>query len=149
MYDSSSSLDEKMARDWLHQDENRQEHEAESSRMARDRERNQPNQTGSGSPNEEGAHGTKEMEGNHGEEKVGTRRFPEEEDEDILKESNSRFVLFPIRYREVSCSNSTNRGKEDHDLTIRYGRHIKHHKRVSGPQRSWIWSMICMIGMGR
>ena len=29
------------------------------------------------------------------------RRFPEEEDEDILKESNARFVLFPIRYREV------------------------------------------------
>ena len=30
------------------------------------------------------------------------RRFPEEEDEEILKESNSRFVLFPIKYREVS-----------------------------------------------
>ena len=29
------------------------------------------------------------------------RKFPEEEDEDILKESNARFVLFPIRYREV------------------------------------------------
>ena len=31
------------------------------------------------------------------------RKFPEEEDEEILKESNSRFVLFPIKYREVSC----------------------------------------------
>ena len=31
-----------------------------------------------------------------------SRRFPEEEDEEILKESDSRFVLFPIRYREVS-----------------------------------------------
>lgn len=30
------------------------------------------------------------------------RRFPDEEDEEILKESNSRFVLFPIKYREVS-----------------------------------------------
>lgn len=30
------------------------------------------------------------------------RKFPEEEDEEILKESNSRFVLFPIKYREVS-----------------------------------------------
>ena len=29
------------------------------------------------------------------------RRFPEEADEDILRESNARFVLFPIRYREV------------------------------------------------
>jgi len=31
------------------------------------------------------------------------RKFPEEKDEEILKESNSRFVLFPIKYREVSC----------------------------------------------
>lgn len=29
------------------------------------------------------------------------RRFSEEEDEDILRESPSRFVLFPIRYREI------------------------------------------------
>ncbi|TYJ56759.1 hypothetical protein B9479_002529 [Cryptococcus floricola] len=29
------------------------------------------------------------------------RRFPEEEEEEILKESNSRFVLFPIRYNEI------------------------------------------------
>jgi len=29
------------------------------------------------------------------------RRFPEEEDEEILRESNSRFVLFPIKYREI------------------------------------------------
>ncbi len=37
-----------------------------------------------------------------GKEKEGMeRRFPEEEDEDILRESNSRFVLFPIRYRAV------------------------------------------------
>ncbi|WVQ96373.1 hypothetical protein IAU59_003478 [Kwoniella sp. CBS 9459] len=32
---------------------------------------------------------------------VQQRRFPEEEDEDILRESNERFVLFPIRYREI------------------------------------------------
>lgn len=30
------------------------------------------------------------------------RRFPEEEDEDILRETEERFVLFPIKYREVS-----------------------------------------------
>ncbi|KAK4687071.1 ribonucleoside-diphosphate reductase beta chain, partial [Tremellales sp. Uapishka_1] len=29
------------------------------------------------------------------------RKFPEEEHEEILKESNARFVLFPIRYREI------------------------------------------------
>jgi ribonucleoside-diphosphate reductase subunit M2 len=34
------------------------------------------------------------------EEKV-TRRFPEEEDEDLLRESTDRFVLFPIKDREV------------------------------------------------
>lgn len=28
-------------------------------------------------------------------------KFPEEEEEDILRESDSRFVLFPIRYNEV------------------------------------------------
>jgi ribonucleoside-diphosphate reductase subunit M2 len=29
------------------------------------------------------------------------KRFPEEEDEELLRESDDRFVLFPIRYREV------------------------------------------------
>jgi hypothetical protein len=29
------------------------------------------------------------------------KRFPEEEDEDLLRESNDRFVLFPIKYREI------------------------------------------------
>ncbi|WWC73378.1 uncharacterized protein I206_107345 [Kwoniella pini CBS 10737] len=29
------------------------------------------------------------------------RRFPEEDDEDILRESDDRFVLFPIKYREI------------------------------------------------
>lgn len=28
-------------------------------------------------------------------------KFPEEEEEDILRESDSRFVLFPIKYNEV------------------------------------------------
>lgn len=28
-------------------------------------------------------------------------KIPEEEEEDILRESDSRFVLFPIRYNEV------------------------------------------------
>jgi ribonucleoside-diphosphate reductase subunit M2 len=31
------------------------------------------------------------------------RRFVEEEDEEILRESNDRFVLFPIKYHEVSA----------------------------------------------
>ena len=30
------------------------------------------------------------------------KRFAEEEDEDILRETDNRFVLFPIRYRSVS-----------------------------------------------
>lgn len=32
---------------------------------------------------------------------VARKRFPEEEDEDLLRESNDRFVLFPIKYREI------------------------------------------------
>lgn len=32
------------------------------------------------------------------------RKFPEEEDEELLRESEDRFVLFPIKYREVSLS---------------------------------------------
>lgn len=42
--------------------------------------------------------------GDHGEKReVGLkRRFPEEEDEDILRETNDRFVLFPIKYHEVN-----------------------------------------------
>ncbi len=39
--------------------------------------------------------------GHDGEDEDHRKRFPEEEDEEILRESNSRFVLFPIRYREV------------------------------------------------
>ncbi|WVW86542.1 hypothetical protein I302_108591 [Kwoniella bestiolae CBS 10118] len=35
------------------------------------------------------------------EKKQKQRKFPEEEDEDILRESNDRFVLFPIKYREI------------------------------------------------
>lgn len=34
---------------------------------------------------------------------VQKKRFPEEEDEDLLRETNDRFVLFPIKYHEVSC----------------------------------------------
>ena len=44
--------------------------------------------------------GEGEGEGDGGAVKI--RRFPEEEDEDLLRESNDRFVLFPIKYREVS-----------------------------------------------
>lgn len=29
------------------------------------------------------------------------RKFPEEEDEDILRETSDRFVLFPIKYRDI------------------------------------------------
>lgn len=30
-----------------------------------------------------------------------TRKFPEEEEEDILRETSDRFVLFPIKYRDI------------------------------------------------
>lgn len=39
--------------------------------------------------------------GNPAKEGKVTRKFPEEEEEDILRESESRFVLFPIKYNEV------------------------------------------------
>jgi ribonucleoside-diphosphate reductase subunit M2 len=39
---------------------------------------------------------------------VQKRRFPEEEEEDLLRESNDRFVLFPIKYREVSHASHSN-----------------------------------------
>lgn len=32
---------------------------------------------------------------------TSARRFPEEEDEDLLRETDDRFVLFPIKYNEV------------------------------------------------
>lgn len=48
------------------------------------------------------------------------RRFPEEDDEDILRESSSRFVLFPIKYHEVSAVHFA-----ECKLTIRFGRRIK------------------------
>lgn len=32
---------------------------------------------------------------------TATRKFPEEEDEDILRETSDRFVLFPIKYRDI------------------------------------------------
>ncbi|GFZ42800.1 ribonucleoside-diphosphate reductase [Saitozyma sp. JCM 24511] len=37
----------------------------------------------------------------HGETIMSKRRFVEEEDEEILRESNDRFVLFPIKYHEI------------------------------------------------
>ncbi|WVQ66619.1 uncharacterized protein L199_004803 [Kwoniella botswanensis] len=37
----------------------------------------------------------------HADDHQKQRKFPEEEDEDILRESNDRFVLFPIKYREI------------------------------------------------
>ncbi|KAK6909042.1 ribonucleoside-diphosphate reductase subunit M2 [Kwoniella mangroviensis CBS 10435] len=37
----------------------------------------------------------------HADDQKKQRKFPEEEDEDILRESNDRFVLFPIKYREI------------------------------------------------
>ncbi|WRT69359.1 uncharacterized protein IL334_006343 [Kwoniella shivajii] len=39
--------------------------------------------------------------GKAGQGEIKKRKFPEEEDEDILRESNDRFVLFPIKYREI------------------------------------------------
>lgn len=40
-----------------------------------------------------------------------TRRFPEEEDEELLRESEDRFVLFPIKYREVCSEHHPPAGK--------------------------------------
>jgi ribonucleoside-diphosphate reductase subunit M2 len=48
----------------------------------------------------------KAMDGGEAEKKE-IRRHPEEADEPILRESASRFVLFPIKYREVRNGHST------------------------------------------
>jgi ribonucleoside-diphosphate reductase subunit M2 len=39
------------------------------------------------------------------------KRFPEEEDEAILIETTERFVLFPIKYREVSEAHVTGKDR--------------------------------------
>jgi len=88
MYDSSSSLENKMGQDW---------------------------QTSNGSVRSDEEEGMEILLDDPSKKEVGVktvsaekedkleRKFPEEEDEEILKESNSRFVLFPIKYREVNC----------------------------------------------
>ena len=74
------------------------------------------------------------------------RRFPEEEDEDILKESNSRFVLFPIRYREVSDTRRVDPDQLIQSSCDRYGRRTRLHRQASGQQKSLILDMMLRIG---
>ena len=80
MYNSGASLEDHFAETSIYDDSNAM---ASSSRMVNGSRAN------GHVPN-----GVKPGEGQ-------PKRFPEEEDEDILKESNNRFVLFPIRYRSV------------------------------------------------
>jgi ribonucleoside-diphosphate reductase subunit M2 len=89
MYDSSSSLENKMGQDWQTSNGSVRSEEEEGMEMLLEE------------PSKKEVALKKVPE-----EKEGKleRKFPEEEDEEILKESNSRFVLFPIKYREVSCS---------------------------------------------
>lgn len=87
MYNSSSSLEEKMSRDWQISNGSATSEEEEGMEILLDEPTSRA--TASKPPPTE-----KEVK--------EERRFPEEEDEEILKESNSRFVLFPIKYREVS-----------------------------------------------
>jgi hypothetical protein len=87
MYHSSSSLEEKMSRDWQISNGGVTAEEGEGMEILLD------DDVAKVSP-KRSAPIEKEVK--------EERRFPEEEDEEILKESNSRFVLFPIKYREVS-----------------------------------------------
>jgi ribonucleoside-diphosphate reductase subunit M2 len=82
--DQDQGLEEVMSRDWLEDEEARRA--GESSKMAMEKSRGRPinGRSSSGAPDETDVK----------ENAVKRRRF--------LKESNSRFVLFPIRYREVS-----------------------------------------------
>lgn len=64
-------------------------------------------------------------------------KFPEEADEDILQESNSRFVLFPIKYREVRPAPLERQLRGGASLYFnRYGKRIKLLRPVSGLQKS-------------
>jgi hypothetical protein len=87
MYHSSSSLEEKMSRDWQISNGRATSEEEEGMEILLDEPSKKVAATAFAPIKKE----VKEA-----------RRFPEEEDEEILKESNSRFVLFPIKYREVS-----------------------------------------------
>ncbi|WWD20001.1 hypothetical protein CI109_104474 [Kwoniella shandongensis] len=87
IYHSTSSLEDKMGQADLG--------ESSSAAARRASQSNAPAADGvEGKKNESG-----EIESNGKE--VTRRRFPEEEDEDLLRESEARFVLFPIRYREI------------------------------------------------
>jgi len=86
MYDSSSSLENKMGQDWQTSNGSVRSEEEEGMEILLD-ETVKKDVAIKKVPEESDG-------------KV-ERKFPEEEDEEILKESNSRFVLFPIKYREV------------------------------------------------
>jgi ribonucleoside-diphosphate reductase subunit M2 len=89
MYDSSSSLENKMGQDWQTSGGGVRSEEEEGMEILLDEPVKKDVAVKAVPTEKEG-----KLE----------RKFPEEEDEEILKESNSRFVLFPIKYREVSWS---------------------------------------------
>jgi hypothetical protein len=88
---------------------------------------------------------TAEKQGDEDTKKV-PRRFPEEENEDILRETNDRFVLFPIKYREVRSSTSF-RTQVGTELTNRFGQRTKHARPRSGQQKRLISATTSMTGI--
>jgi ribonucleoside-diphosphate reductase subunit M2 len=88
MYDSSASLEDKMGKEWNTTGSAASEEE-EGMEILLDEPTNKSVVAKTAPADKEGK---------------SERRFPEEEDEEILRESNSRFVLFPIKYREVSSA---------------------------------------------
>jgi ribonucleoside-diphosphate reductase subunit M2 len=98
MYDSCSSLEDKMGGNWL--SSSTRKHDEEAMEVLQDEQDEERDTITAVTKSDDGVSGKNGKEG-----KASTSRFPEEDDEEILKESNSRFVLFPIKYREVSsCS---------------------------------------------
>jgi len=87
MYDSSASLEDKMNRDWQSSSSSAPSEEEEGMEILLD-EPIKRQEKSKMDPEDQVV--------------KSERKFPEEEDEEILKESNSRFVLFPIKYREAS-----------------------------------------------
>jgi len=87
MYDSSASLEDKMNRDWQSSSSSALSDGEEGMEILLD-EPIKRQEKSKMDPEDQ----VVKLE----------RKFPEEEDEEILKESNSRFVLFPIKYREAS-----------------------------------------------
>jgi hypothetical protein len=74
---------------------------------------------------------------------------PEEADEPLLQENPQRFVLFPIKYHEVSRVDAFTRKVHVQWLTLlcyRSGRCIKRPKHLSGPPKRLIYPRIFTTG---